>query len=83
MLAAVCAQINQLGGGSNRAQRGLNYLSGWRDKGDHRPVVIDVEMAIQYRDSWNCRHRPRNAFDRLALAAFTEVWYTLNEHCRL
>ena len=26
--------------------------------------------------------RAREFLNRLALAAFTKVWYTLNEHCR-
>jgi hypothetical protein len=35
-------------------------------------------MAIQHGSAFDRFDRPRNAFHRLALAAFTEVWYTLN-----
>jgi len=36
-------------------------------------------MSIQHGGAGDRFNRPRNAFDGLALAAFTEVWYTLNQ----
>jgi len=49
------------------------------DKGDHGSVVIGVQMAIEHGGAFDRFDRPRNAFDGLTLAAFTEVWYTLNQ----
>ena len=36
-------------------------------------------MAIQHSSAFDRFNRARDAFDRFDLAAFTEVWYTLNQ----
>jgi hypothetical protein len=79
MHSGVFAQVNQLGSGRDCAQRGLNYLICRGDKGDHGPVMIYVQVTVQNRYVFDACDRARNRSDRFTLAAFTEVWYTLNE----
>jgi len=53
-------------------------MLGSSDKRDYRTIVIAVQMAIQHRSAFDRFNRPRDALDCPALAAFTEVWYTLD-----
>jgi len=41
--------------------------------------MIGVQMAIQHSSAFDRFNRPRDALDSRDLAAFTEVWYTLNQ----
>jgi hypothetical protein len=42
-------------------------------------MVIGVPVLVENRGAFDCRDRGRNAVDGFRLAAFAEVWYTLNQ----
>src|SRR5437016_12050719 len=79
VLAGVRSQIDQLSCGGYRAQRSFDHLFDWSDKRNHRSVMIGIDVAVENSRAVNRFDRPLDASDRFGLAAFTEVWYTLNQ----
>jgi hypothetical protein len=41
--------------------------------------VIGIPVLVENRGAFDCGDRGRDAVDSFSLAAFAEVWYTLNQ----
>jgi hypothetical protein len=79
MLAGMLAQIDQTYSSCYRGERSINDYLWLSHKGDYRPIVIGIKVAVQNNGAFDGRNGVGNLFDRLDLAALAEVWYTLNE----
>ena len=79
MLALVLSQVDQGASFGDRPQRSFHNDFWFTDKSDDRAIVIHVDVAIKHNRSGNRFNRQSNLFDRFRLAAFAEVWYTLNQ----
>src|SRR4051812_11920370 len=78
MLADVFAQIDQRGGGGHRFEGRIHNRCRRSDESNHRSVVIRIDVVIENYRAFDRSDRLCDAFDRLRLAAFAEVWYTLD-----
>jgi hypothetical protein len=79
MLAPVRSQVDQCGSGCNCSQCAVNDRPRRGNKRDYGPIVIRIDMTIQNGHAVYRRNRLRDGFNDFGLAAFTEVWYTLDK----
>ena len=79
MLPAVPAHIDKLSGQRNCTNSSRNHVGWMCDKGYYRAVVIRIHMRIQHARSLCASDRCTQALNSFSVAAFAEVWYTLNE----
>src|SRR5437879_256012 len=79
MLASMISQIDQLRRSANRAKRSLDDHLRRSDECYYRTIVICVDMPIENYHSAHRLNRASDLFDHFRLAAFAEVWYTLDD----
>ena len=79
MLTPMLSQIDQLSCFRDRAYRRFYDHFRRSDKCDHGSIVIRIDVSIENGRAIHRPDRLRNQFHHLGLAAFTEVWYTLNQ----
>ena len=60
-------------------------MGGVGDEGNNGAVVIGIDVSIQHTSCFDGRNSFTQSCDCFPVAAFAEVWYTLNEiaDCRL
>ena len=77
--SAMLPQVDPARGFCDCAHGGLNDDLRFSDERNHRAIVIDIHVPPE-DDGAGCRlDRLGDPIDDFDLAAFTEVWYTLNE----
>ena len=73
------AQVNQIFSFRHGANCGFDDGACGRHKGDDGSIVITVDVPVQNYRAVNCFDCAGDTFNCLALAAFAEVWYTLDQ----
>jgi hypothetical protein len=73
------SHVDQLGRHGNTAHRGFHNEIRSGHEGDNRAVVIGVDVGVEHASCFDRLDRLRQPRYHVRLAAFAEVWYTLDQ----
>jgi hypothetical protein len=79
MRARVSSHVNEFDGFACAQQRGFGDGIGFAGQRDDATVVIGIHLMIEHPHAGNLAHGLNQRFNFCRVAAFAEIWHTLNQ----